>query len=110
MITLSIRPVSIVTHDDRQWLDIRGEVSHVMHGRLRAIRLPDETMLDESSIALDSGHFHQRVFMRTPQEDIPFVRWEFLDRDGNLQWHGRLLDCMRREVLPLQHGNAPNRP
>ena len=88
MITLSIRPVSIVTHDGRQWLDIHGESSRVMHGRLRAIRLPEETMLDEASIALDSGHFHQRVFMRAPQEDLPHVRWEFWNKDGNLLWHG----------------------
>ncbi|MBO4526326.1 MAG: hypothetical protein J5743_01780, partial [Victivallales bacterium] len=87
MITLSIRPVSIVTHDGRQWLDIHGESSRVMHGCFRAVRLPEETMLDEASIALDSGHFHQRVFMRAPQEDLPHVRWEFWNKDGNLLWH-----------------------
>ncbi|MBR5025463.1 MAG: hypothetical protein IKX48_10370 [Victivallales bacterium] len=88
MITLSIRPVSIVTHDGRQWLDIHGESSRVMHGCLRVVRLPEEIMLDEASIALDSGHFHQRVFMRAQQEDLPHVRWEFWNKDGNLLWHG----------------------
>ena len=70
MITLSIQPVSIVTHDGRQWLDIHGESPRVVHGRLRAIRLPDQTLLDETSIALDSGHFHQRALLHAPQEDL----------------------------------------
>ena len=88
MTTLSIRPVSIITHDGRQWLDIHGEAPCVMHGRLRAIRLPDQTVLDETPVALDSGRFHQRAFMRAPTEDIAHVRWEFLDAKGNLLWHG----------------------
>ena len=58
-----------------------------MHGRLRAIRLPDQTVLDETPVALDSGRFHQRAFMRAPTEDIAHVRWEFLDAKGNLLWH-----------------------
>ncbi len=88
MISLSIRPVSIITHDGRQWLDIHGESPCVVHGRLRAVRLPDETLPDEASIALDSGHFHQRAFMYAPSEDIPHVRWEFWNKDGNLLWQG----------------------
>ncbi|MBQ7649761.1 MAG: hypothetical protein IJS15_02320, partial [Victivallales bacterium] len=35
-----------------------------------------------------SGRFHQRVFLRAPQEDIPRIRWEFLDSSGNLRWQG----------------------
>ena len=88
MTTLSIRPVSIITHDGRQWLDIHGETPCVIHGRLRAIRLPDQTVLAETPVALDSGRFHQRAFMRAPTEDIAHVRWEFLDAKGNLLWHG----------------------
>ena len=86
MTTLSIRPVSIITHDGRHWLDILGESPCVVHGRLRAVRLPDETLLDEASIALDSGHFHQRAFMYAPSEDIQRVRWELFDRAGKLLW------------------------
>ena len=59
-----------------------------MHGCLRAIRLPEQTILDETPVALDSGRFHQRAFMRAPTEDIAHVRWEFFDTKGNLLWHG----------------------
>ena len=88
MISLSIQPVSIIDQEGRQWIDIHGESPRVMHGHLRAIQLPDKTLLDEAPVALDSGRFHQRVFLRAPQEDISRVRWEFLDSSENLFWHG----------------------
>ena len=88
MTTLFIRPVSIIDHNGRQWLDIHGESPCVVHGRLRAFRLPDQAFLDEAPIVLDSGNFHQRVFLRAPNEDIPCVRWQFLDKNGNLLWQG----------------------
>ena len=88
MTTLSIQPVSIIDHEGRQWIDIHGESPRVAHGILRAIRLPDQTLLDESPVALDSGRFHQRVFLSAPKQDIPRVHWEFLDSSGNLRWQG----------------------
>ncbi|MBP5640083.1 MAG: hypothetical protein J6X55_11430 [Victivallales bacterium] len=88
MITLSIQPVSIIDHEGRQWIDIQGESPRIVHGRLRAILMPDQTLLDEAPLALDSGFFHQRVFMRAPSKYIKHVRWEFIDTSENLLWHG----------------------